>query len=131
SAPFFRVLCERAGILTFRQRRPLPSPQSILCETRGIRSSVLRAAPVTSNLDLQIQRADHRQGGGGLRKNRESGPKSFVVKLLTSKPLRLKILQSIFANPAPVKPFRRVGKGGYPTRSPGFPGTKHARDASR
>jgi hypothetical protein len=30
-------------------------------------------------------------------------------------------LQSIFANPAPVKPFRRVGKGGTQLEVPDFP----------
>lgn len=44
----------------------------------------------------------------------EKADKFFVVKILTCKPLRLKILQSIFADPAPVKAFRGVGGGGYP-----------------
>jgi hypothetical protein len=56
-------------------------------------------ADVTSNLDPEIQRADHRQGGGGIRRNRGADPNSFVVKILTSKPLGLKILQGIFAEP--------------------------------
>lgn len=69
---------------------------------------------VTSDLDPKIQRADHRQGGGGAGRNRERGFNSFVLKILTSKPLGLKILQSIFANPAPVAAFRGVGEGGTP-----------------
>ena len=71
-------------------------------------------ALVTSNLDPEIQRADHRQGGGGATKKRDRAPKSFIVKILTSNSLQLKVLQSIFANPAPVKPFRGRGDGGYP-----------------
>ena len=69
---------------------------------------------VTSDLDAKNQRADHRQGGGGAIGNRERGANSFVVKILTSKPLGLKILQTIFAKPAPVAAFRGVGAGGYP-----------------
>ncbi|SPE22597.1 hypothetical protein SBA2_1000004 [Acidobacteriia bacterium SbA2] len=78
---------------------------------------------VTSNLDPRIQRADHGQGGGGARRNREPGSNSFVLKILTSKPLGLKILQTIFANPAPVAAFRGVGGGGVPLETRGFPKT--------
>jgi hypothetical protein len=67
---------------------------------------------VTSNLDPQIQKADDGQGGGGIRKNRGAALNSFVVKILTSKPLGLKILQGIFVEPAPVKAFRELGGGG-------------------
>jgi len=38
--------------------------------------------------------------------------KSFAFKILTSNPFAIKILQSIFANPAPVKPFRWGWVGG-------------------
>src|SRR5208283_5500940 len=57
---------------------------------------------VTSNLDLEIQKADHREGGSGTSSHAEKGRNSFVLKILTSKPLGLKILQAIFADPAPV-----------------------------
>src|SRR5271166_5498552 len=67
---------------------------------------------VTSDLAPKIQRADHRQGGGGASRNCHHGSNSFVVKILTSNPLALKILQSIFANPAPVAAFRRWEEGG-------------------
>ena len=40
--------------------------------------------------------------------------KSFKVKILTSNPYALKILQTIFAAPAPVKAFRGWGEGGPP-----------------
>jgi len=50
---------------------------------------------VTSNLDLKIQKADHHQGGGDARRNRESGSNSIVIKILTSNPLPLKILRGI------------------------------------
>ena len=39
----------------------------------------------------------------------------FVVKILTSNPLALKILQRHFAKPAPVAAFRGGGGRGYPT----------------
>jgi hypothetical protein len=37
--------------------------------------------------------------------------KSFRINILTSKPLRLKILQTFFAEAAPVKGFKVVGRG--------------------
>ena len=40
--------------------------------------------------------------------------KSFVVKILTSKSYGLKILQTIFVKPAPVKGFEACREGGYP-----------------
>ena len=43
--------------------------------------------------------------------------KFFVIKILTSNPLGLKILQSIFVEPAPVKAFREGGGRGYPSHS--------------
>ena len=55
-------------------------------------------ANVTSNLDLRFQRVDHCQGEGGMRESRRNGSNSFVIKILISKPLGLKILQTIFAN---------------------------------
>jgi hypothetical protein len=78
---------------------------------------------VTSDLDPGIQRADHGQGGGGAHRNRERGSNSFVLKILTSKPLPLKILQGIFANPAPVVAFRGWGEGEYLLKTRDFPET--------
>ena len=43
--------------------------------------------------------------------------KSFKVKILTSNSYALKILQTIFAAPAPVKVFRGMGGRGYPSTS--------------
>jgi hypothetical protein len=83
---------------------------------------------VTSNLDPGIQRADHRQGGGGICRIREQGPNSFVLKILTSKSQWLKILQSIFANTSPVKAFRGMGGGGVPHSTRDFPGMKLTRE---
>jgi hypothetical protein len=37
---------------------------------------------VTSNLDLKIQKADHGQGGGDARRNRELGANPFAIKIL-------------------------------------------------
>ena len=76
---------------------------------------------VTANLDPGIQIADHCLGGGGARRNREPGHNSFVLKILTSNPLGLKILQTMFANPAPVAAFKGVGGGGYPLKPAVFP----------
>jgi hypothetical protein len=70
---------------------------------------------VTSNLDLKIQSADHGQGGSGVRRGRGPGPKSFVLKILTSKPLSLKILQTIFCRPRASQGIPRGGgRGGTP-----------------
>jgi hypothetical protein len=67
--------------------------------------------PVTSNLVLQSKEADHGQGGGGTSTRGRSDHKFFVSKISTAKSLRFKFLQSVFANPAPVTPFRG-GEGG-------------------
>jgi hypothetical protein len=42
-------------------------------------------------------------------------PKSSVIKILTINSLTLRILQTLFAQPAPVKRFRRVGGAGTPS----------------
>jgi hypothetical protein len=81
---------------------------------------------VTSNLDLKIQKAHHGQGGGSLVNGCEKWPKSFAFKILTSKPLALNILQTIFAKAAPVKAFRGWGGGGVPQLSRRFPETELA-----
>ena len=47
--------------------------------------------------------------------------KSFKVKILTSNPYALKILQTIFANPAPVKAFSGGGGRGGTPRFQEFP----------
>ena len=56
---------------------------------------------VTSDLALHKKKADHRQGVSGTGISREKARKFFVVKILTSNPYALKILRTIFANPAP------------------------------
>jgi len=76
---------------------------------------------VTSNLDPETQRADHRQGGGGIQPTLQKARKFFQLKILTSNPYGLKILQTVFADPAPVKAFQGVGGGGVPPLSPIFP----------
>jgi hypothetical protein len=61
-------------------------------------------------------------------------PNFFVIKILTSKSWRLKILQRIFAEPAPVKAFRGVGEGGTslnPRFSRNEPRANRLRTASR
>ncbi len=64
---------------------------------------------VTSNLALNKKKADHCEGVSGTSTAREKARKFFVVKILTSNPLGLNILQGIFAHPAPVKAFRGAG----------------------
>jgi hypothetical protein len=76
---------------------------------------------VTSALDLNFQRADHRQGGSGINRNLGEASNSCLFKILTSNPYVLKILQSIFAEPAPVKAFRRGGGRGVPEKTYPFP----------
>jgi hypothetical protein len=76
---------------------------------------------VTSNLALCKKKADHGQGVSGTSIIDKKANKSFVIKILTSKPLGLKILQSIFADPAPVNAFRGGGGGGYPKALPNLP----------
>ena len=67
---------------------------------------------VTSDLARPFRFVHHRQGGGGRSRASESTGNSFVLKILTSKLFALKILQTIFANPAPSKAFRGMGGGG-------------------
>ncbi|MFZ0761908.1 MAG: hypothetical protein WAM69_18330, partial [Candidatus Sulfotelmatobacter sp.] len=49
-------------------------------------------------------------------KHRDKGSKSFVVKILTSKLFDIKILRTLFADPAPVKAFRGWQEGGIPEK---------------
>src|ERR1035437_9869070 len=67
---------------------------------------------VTSNLVIHRQKSRSCSRRSGSCGEREKRRKSFVVKILTSKLLAIKILQSIFADFAPVKGFRRRGGGG-------------------
>jgi hypothetical protein len=76
---------------------------------------------VTSDLALNFWKADNDQGGGGAPDYHRTHRKFFVIKILTSNSLALKILQTLFAEPAPVKPFRGVGGGGYLKISAFFP----------
>jgi hypothetical protein len=46
---------------------------------------------------------------------------SFVFKILTSNSYGLKILQTLFAKPAPVKPFQGVGGRGVSLTTSRFP----------
>ena len=87
----------------------------------GTESRLFHRTVVTSNLDPQIRKADHGQGGSGMRKNRETGPNFFVVTILTSNFLGLKILQGLFAELAPGKAFKGDGGRGYTRNSRTFP----------
>jgi hypothetical protein len=67
---------------------------------------------VTSNLVIHRQKSRSCSRWSGSCGDREERRRSFVVKISTSKLLAIKILQSIFADSAPVKGFRRRGEGG-------------------
>jgi hypothetical protein len=63
---------------------------------------------------LAPKKVEDRQGAGGTRSHRKNGRKPFVVKILTSNHFVIKILQPLFAKPAPSKAFQREGGGGTP-----------------
>ena len=63
----------------------------------------------------------HFQGAGNPPKGLQKPRKFFVVKILIPNSYALKILQTLFANPAPVAAFEKGGGGGVPLKSHGFP----------
>jgi hypothetical protein len=67
---------------------------------------------VTSNLAPHLKSAHHDRGEGSIGKSHNNDPKPFVVKILTSKPSAIKILHTLFANPAPSKLLQGQGGGG-------------------
>jgi hypothetical protein len=84
---------------------------------------------VTSDLALHKKKADHRHGEWGAGAYLEKSPNSFVVRILTSNRYALKILQTLFAEPAPVKAFQRGKGGGDPDQVPKFPKWSHTENA--
>jgi hypothetical protein len=69
---------------------------------------------------LKQRREIHRGGARHLTSdlcigNSADPDKSFIINIFTSNPLQLKILQTLFANPAPVEAFRGDRGGGLPT----------------
>lgn len=81
----------------------------------GDSENVFHSALVTSALAALVRSAEHGQGGGGVREPGQSSANCFVVKILTSNPLALTILQRRFAKPAPVAASRGGWGEGYPT----------------
>jgi hypothetical protein len=75
--------------------------QGVNCGKQGWLHSMSQVTDSASNSHFPAEAVS----AGG----REKACNSFVVKILTSKPLGLKILQGILANPAPVKAFRCGG----------------------
>lgn len=71
--------------------------------------------PACDNLDLKPKI----RGSWSRRRRSMDGPqkwpKSSVIRILTINSLTLRILQTLFAQPAPVKRFRRVGGAGTPS----------------
>jgi hypothetical protein len=59
-------------------------------------------------------KADDCQGESGTDVTRQRTPKPFEIKILTPNPKALKILQSNFAEAAPVKALEGGGRGGTP-----------------
>jgi hypothetical protein len=85
---------------------------------------------VTSALAPEFQKADHYRGESSNKPLVKKARKVFEIKILTSNPQRLNILQPMFANPAPVKAFSGWwGEGGTPTRG-GFPNWNYVNLAS-
>jgi len=76
---------------------------------------------VTSDLARFSRKADHRQGVSGIRQGLKKARKLFEIKILTPNSYALKILQTIFAKPAPVKAFRGMGGRGYTSKRNVFP----------
>jgi len=99
--------------------------QSPVANSEGADDQFFPQAPVTSNLDLEIRKADHRQGRGGGSKKCRNRHNPFVLRILIGKLLPLKILQTILANPAPVKPFRGGRGRGIPPAIQPRPFTIH------
>jgi hypothetical protein len=82
---------------------------------------------VTYNLASAPQSRDHKRRQADYGQRHQPAPKPCVIKILTSNPWRLKILQTLSANPAPVKPFKAQGGGGIPLQvstSPSGNGTR-------
>jgi len=73
---------------------------------------------VTSDLDPETRKAEDCQGESGRCTQRNRSRKYFVVKILTPKSLRLRILRAAFVKPAPGARFTD-GKGrGVPSSDP-------------
>ena len=85
---------------------------------------------MTSDLDAEFRKADHRHGEWAKRKISESRCNSIAFKILTSNPYALKILQTIFAEPAPVKAFRGGWGRGVPSNLADFPKSTQAEKGS-
>ena len=80
-----------------------------------------RRSHVTSALAPGTKQAHPRQGGDGRRRLKKIPYKSFGIKILTSNPYALKILQTHFAKPAPIKAFREGRGRGVPQNPNRFP----------
>lgn len=80
---------------------------------------------MTFNLAPTIELSDDRRSERS-RQSSTPQPNSFGIKILTPKSKGLKILRTIFADPAPSKAFRGMGGGGYRNQAVNFPETKFA-----
>ena len=106
----------------FRPASPLAPTMARPVSNRKFSMQLGDSQPtVTSDLDPPHESADHGQGGGGIRAGPRKRPNSFVFKILTSNSFALKILPTLFAKPAPVKPFNGVGGRGGALATPKFP----------
>ena len=75
-------------------------------------------ADVTSALALRMKRADYCQGGSSRSQGQSRPCNSFGIKILTSNPYALKILQTHFVEPAPGKAFAEGRERGDPKPKP-------------
>jgi hypothetical protein len=80
-------------------------------------SSVFRHPDVTSNLAPTIKISDHCHSGGSGQSSKAQ-PNSFVVKILTSKPLGLKILHTVLCKPRAQQAFQSMGGRGRGNQTP-------------
>jgi hypothetical protein len=93
---------------------PDPATIKTLSTAENGRKHFHNRRPVTSNLAPHPQLAHHGQGGGGISSETNGAHNSCALKILTSNLFAIKILQTLFANPAPSKTFRGMGGGGLP-----------------
>jgi hypothetical protein len=82
---------------------------------------------VTSNLDLKTKQAEHCQGDSGSPTTNPVAPKAFVLKILTLKPLALKILRTTFCKCRASHGFQEVSGRGVSTEFVVVPKTERRR----
>jgi hypothetical protein len=80
---------------------------------------------VTSDLDAENKQAEYFQGASGRSTARDGTCKAFVLKILTFKPLALKILRITFCESRASRGFPQAGGRGVSTESASVPKMEH------